>query len=160
VCEYDSSSCVLCPAGKYSSSVGSLSCTSCPDGYSSDGSNCVACGPGFYFNVNSGYCSVCTPGKYSTSVANSACISCSAGTATRGNQYSNHNEASDCEACPLGTFFSNTGDPSSILRLAGGPSAREGRVELYNFRTNSWGSIYDRTWRRENSMVCTCTPVI
>jgi serine protease 12 (motopsin) len=44
-------------------------------------------------------------------------------------------------------------DPGLPLRLAGGPSDREGRVEVYI--NNEWGTVSDSDWdQNEAKVVC------
>ncbi|KAH8055460.1 hypothetical protein JL721_10187 [Aureococcus anophagefferens] len=109
-----SSECATCEVGTYSTE-GSDTCTLCPSGYSSDAegaSECEACPVGKYKGAGSGPCLDCAAAKYADEEGSSDCklaeagsfvgstgasasTACFAGTAA---------EASECSACPVGTF--------------------------------------------------------
>ncbi len=85
-----STTCNLCPAGKYSNTLGAVSALTCID-----------CPLGTFSLSGSSMCTLCPPGSYSNVTASSACISCSAGL------YSNIAGAISavaCTSCPVGVY--------------------------------------------------------
>lgn len=96
--------CVPCPIGQYSSLAGSAACTSCPTNKTtpgvgaSDGSMCYTiCPVGQYLGA-SGACQVCPPGTYSDSSGSATCTACPAGTFASAGSIS----SSSCGTCPAG----------------------------------------------------------
>ena len=98
--------CEVCPAGKYSDSIGPDACTSCPGGTygpSEEASSCQACAAGKANANGAGQtmeelaCSDCNTGEYS-SAGDESCTMCSAG------KYSALTGTADaCLDCPVGT---------------------------------------------------------
>ena len=126
----DTSGCIVCSAGFYSTFVSSTTCMSCPAGsycatsgltvvtgscsagtYSTlSQSNCISCTAGYYSETtgatDSSTCnSTCAAGFYSAAGA-SSCTSCSAG------YYSSASSQSGCTACLAGYYSSSTGSSS------------------------------------------------
>jgi hypothetical protein len=147
VCSYDMGSCTTCGAGQYSDVLGSP-CKTCPPGYGTIDStsseahdsmdDCMACGPGLM--ASNGICVLCMDGFYSTGAANSNCLQCPTGSITSGNSSTNFDHISKCVSCVPGTKFSTSPQKSNI-RLTGGSTNHEGRVEIYNPNTKECGSI-------------------
>jgi hypothetical protein len=161
VCSYDAGSCVTCENGKFSDVVGSP-CKSCPIGYGTiddsnssfhDSSNdCMKCGPGMV-SVN-GICELCMPGYYSANETNSKCWPCPIGLLTYGNESTDFNSISKCQACPKGTVFPSIIVPRSpSVRLRGGKTKHDGMVEILNPANNQWGSITKNMWNEVNGAV-------
>ena len=82
-------SCAACEQGKYSSSLESPSCESCPEDmktastHSTKNSDCIPkCKEGEYSPGSDGKCYQCPKSEYSTAVDSSACTMCPAGKKT------------------------------------------------------------------------------
>ena len=100
-----------CPVGEYRDSISTASCTPCatgrynPSSGSTSSDACLPCGAGERSSVGSSVCSVCPTGTYTSSTGSSDCNGlCSAGKSTTGDSPSDHDEASDCTLCEIGTF--------------------------------------------------------
>ena len=91
--------CTQCAVGKYNNDVGRTNCVDCPVGFISgeDGSECLACGPGFYqsiFSLDS--CKECLPGQYTLDTGSTQCSDCP------GNWYQDTSANYNCIDCPSG----------------------------------------------------------
>ena len=83
--------CLVCPAGKYTETTGSLNCTDCPAGkyLEDDGMNwkfhtlellCALCPSGKSSSLlGASICQDCEIGKFSGGVGNTQCVSCTIG---------------------------------------------------------------------------------
>ena len=80
---YVSTSCTLCPAGRYTDTIGTVSCTECAAGKLSQPSRT--------------YCQSCDAGKY-RSVNTTECINCPSG------QYAPQAQVGKCSLCPAGSY--------------------------------------------------------
>ena len=49
--------------------------------------------------------------------------------------------------------FASAGIDSNVLRLVGGNSSREGRIEVYDAASGSWGTVCDDYWNVDNARV-------
>lgn len=95
--------CVACPAGTYSNTTGSTSCTVCATGTTSvNGTSCVFCPVGST-SIN-GICSVCPAGTYE---ANRICQTCGAGA------ISSQSNQTGCTVC-LANFYSNAANTACL----------------------------------------------
>jgi hypothetical protein len=97
--------CNACPAGTFSASTGSSSCTPCALGtISGPGAiACTACAPGTYtFGTGAAECTACPPGT-SSYLGAVPCSPCPPGT------YSDAAGARSCALCPAGTFGDHAG---------------------------------------------------
>ena len=52
--------------------------------------------------------------------------------------------------------FASAGIDSNVLRLVGGNSSREGRIEVYDTASRSWGTVCDDNWSMDNAKVVCC----
>jgi hypothetical protein len=91
-------------------------------------------------------------GFYSTGAANSKCLKCPAGSITSGNTSASFDNISKCVSCIAGTRAPTRLKPNNI-RLKGGLTNHEGRVEIYNPNTKEWGTITSSYWKNANAMV-------
>jgi hypothetical protein len=130
---------ISCPAGTYSSKLGSSKdsdCIPCPTGSYSlkEGSNnstdCLACPSGTYSPIlkSSNYsCNACPAGAYSLNSRSEECTKCPTGTASSviganynpcvlcpAGSYSSVNGSSICTKCPAGTFSDTVGATSQL----------------------------------------------
>lgn len=102
------STCAVCPVGKYTSTTSQSSCTPCALGtynsYQSPGatSTCLPCPAGSYTNTNTGAttCILCPSGQYSA-IGATICTPCPAGT------YTLTPGLGTCNPCLPGTFSSS-----------------------------------------------------
>ena len=121
-----SSQCTSCPAGRFNSEEGGIdvkqsssqsSCKNCNKGrYSEAGAfDCIDCGKGRYSEKRGAFtCFVCHAGLYSTDPElkdSKGCVKCDKGKflADDGVKKDNHDEAADCQSCPIGYFQEFTG---------------------------------------------------
>ena len=125
-------SCQQCPAGYYTSSVGTSSCTQCPDGFTSDSgaSQCTAISIVAQATTAQPTTSTtaqpttttpvqipCAAGTFSLFPDSSACQNCSAGT------YSSFSGSSVCQNCSAGTYSSFSGSSACQNCSAGNYTA-------------------------------------
>eukprot|EP00520_Triparma_pacifica_P008947 CAMPEP_0118663976 /NCGR_PEP_ID=MMETSP0785-20121206/17747_1 /TAXON_ID=91992 /ORGANISM="Bolidomonas pacifica, Strain CCMP 1866" /LENGTH=4925 /DNA_ID=CAMNT_0006557813 /DNA_START=422 /DNA_END=15195 /DNA_ORIENTATION=+ len=133
------SSCQDCLAGKAQNSVQS-GCDSCVAGKyaGARAGSCSSCGKGTYSFGEAPSCTVCPQGTYSdvfdTPGSDSPCTSCPQGTYNDKNtaSASNHNAASTCDNCGVGTANINTRSASAdacALCAAGKYSDEEALAE-------------------------------
>ena len=110
--------------------------------------SCISCSAGYYADRTTNSCAICGPGFYSTGPT-SSCSQCPNGSTT---MIAGSKSKAECIRCLPGTALSS--DPrTGNLRLVGGKTKHEGRVEVYNPTTNSWGSTTGRYWSTENGAV-------
>lgn len=114
------SSCVPCPQGTYSFSPGSGMCTLCPAGSASpavganSSSTCVLCTPGsFSSSAGSQTCSVCSVGMYASFAGAVSCPQCPAGS------YASSTGSVTCDMCAAGTYNENSGSTSTSSCVRG-----------------------------------------
>ncbi|PAA61614.1 hypothetical protein BOX15_Mlig033701g2, partial [Macrostomum lignano] len=100
-----SNECVPCPVGQYTSVSGSSACASCPSGRTtpgvgaSDGTMCyLICPAGQFMNETLGSCQSCPNGTYSNTAGMAQCWACPLGTAAS----SGTSSSSGCRECPAG----------------------------------------------------------
>ncbi|GMH51216.1 hypothetical protein TrLO_g3583 [Triparma laevis f. longispina] len=122
-----SSSCLVCPKGRYSES-GQVECTGCEAGkyLSDDGTNpdnaylhdigeigsCGTCEEGSWSEEGAGECKECVAGKFidGAGTSESSCQICTSGS------YSNFGSTT-CTLCPAGTYLSDDGtNPDNSFR--------------------------------------------
>jgi hypothetical protein len=104
------SGCEICEVGKYSTELNSEECTSCPDGYITQGetasdfdelADCLRCPAGTYHSDDA--CIVCDTNEYSDPAA-SECTACPSGSVTADNGgHAEHAGIEACFGCPAGT---------------------------------------------------------
>ncbi|KAI8493789.1 hypothetical protein Bbelb_281360 [Branchiostoma belcheri] len=139
-------SCQKCPAGKYSTGGGSKSCSDCPAGkYSSaaGSTGCTICPIGKYSNTpGSDSCKPCPVGKYSDTKESKGCKSCPPG------KYSTKMGSTSCMDCPVGKYSSELGAPScadcpigEYGDTAGSTSCKACSVGQYNNITGATSCI-------------------
>ncbi|KAJ1464261.1 hypothetical protein T484DRAFT_1649837, partial [Baffinella frigidus] len=106
----DGKECALCSTGKFKSSAGSQSCTSCPDGATSTesrtGCNCGStrefingqceCIAGF--TLIEGTCTECEAGTYKDTTGSGSCTSCDVGSSSAVGS----DDVADCTICEVG----------------------------------------------------------
>lgn len=102
-----STTCQLCPAGKFSS-IGEVECHPCPSGsYSLENSSlCNFCSPGTYLIDSTTPCIKCNHGSYQELEGQIYCTLCKEGSF---NPNIGSNSSFDCIPCPIGTFSSSKG---------------------------------------------------
>ncbi|KAI8493786.1 hypothetical protein Bbelb_281330 [Branchiostoma belcheri] len=141
--------CQKCPAGKYSTGAGSKSCSDCPAGkYSkAEGSTgCKACPAGQYSErAGSSNCTDCPAGQYSDAAESSACKACPAG------QYSISVGSSNCTDCPAGQY-SDTAESTACKAC---PAGRYSSIAGSNNCTDCPAGKYSET---EGSTGCKACP--
>ena len=98
----DSSECVLCSPGTYSSEAAATVCSGCSAGtFSGEGaSECAVCNSGYMAPPGSESCQMCIPGTYSTGGAG-GCVSCEGGFFSTAFGAVNR---STCIPCGLGSY--------------------------------------------------------
>jgi len=96
------SSCVLCQGGTYTSQIASSSCSVCPVGKFSneERTGCVTCYAGQY-TLNKTSCVDCASGTYAPRALAGSCLLCGAGSHT-----SKRKAAVTCTPCDAGSFSS------------------------------------------------------
>ncbi|KAK3591334.1 hypothetical protein CHS0354_028441 [Potamilus streckersoni] len=141
--------CQACSLGTYQPSSGQMSCISCQSGTttlqtaSTSSTQCVAlCNPGF-FRIANGTCQACPLGTYQSSTEQSSCISCPSGTTT--NQIASTslaqcvgicsagffiNTVGNCQACPVGTYQSSSGQSSCVSCQSGTTTLQTGSTSF------------------------------
>ena len=130
--------CLVCPAGKYTETTGSLNCTDCPAGkyLEDDGMNwkfhtlellCALCPSGKSSSLlGASICQDREIGKFSGGVGNTQCVSCTIGsgvarftgataceTCYSGSEQ--NADATDCSMCPVGRFGGGAVHAASAL---------------------------------------------
>ena len=124
-----------CPEGTvFAINHSNISCVSCSAGYYADRitNSCVICGPGYFSTGPVGSCTQCPNGSTTTTAGSKS--------------------VAECMPCLPGTALSS--DPRTAeLRLVGGSTKHEGRVEIFNPSANSWGSTTGRYWSLVNGAV-------
>lgn len=122
----DSSSCTICPAGKYQfpdkkktscklcsggrfqDQAGTTACKYCPAGQITDfGNQAKSCVCPTGSAVENGVCTACAEGKYSTELASTSCKSCMAGFFSSGG-------TQQCKICPTG-YYQNEFESTSCV---------------------------------------------
>ena len=135
--------CLSCPAGSFSSTVGSTVCASCPAGsYSSTvGSTvCTSCPAGsFSSTVGSTVCASCPAGSFSSTVGSTVCTSCPAG------KFSSTVGSTVCTSCPAGKFSSTTGSTVCASCPAGSFSSVMGSVACASCPAGTFSSTTGST---------------
>ncbi|CAH1252500.1 CD163 [Branchiostoma lanceolatum] len=129
-----------CPAGDARRSVPHVN--NCVNStYMSDLGRCVAdCGPGWFGEASSRYCRPCEGSCKTCALSGTNCTSCSEPLYLKDNRC-----VADC--VPLLT----RGPPKQRLRLIGGGSQFEGRVEILHEVV--WGTICDDGWGLQDARV-------
>mmetsp|Transcript_14218 Transcript_14218/g.30377 ORF Transcript_14218/g.30377 Transcript_14218/m.30377 type:complete len:1807 (+) Transcript_14218:1506-6926(+) len=116
----NSSACLHCSPGTYSSMHGAAACTGCGKGNFSapvgatSWEVCAQCSAGTYTSFDSAsVCSDCMAGFFTTALGSSVCQKCDAGT------FASESEATVCATCVSGSYVSEKGATICIVCNAG-----------------------------------------
>ncbi|KAL4524675.1 hypothetical protein Ndes2526A_g06790 [Nannochloris sp. 'desiccata'] len=140
-------SCVRCTAGTYRIFSSAEGCQACPAGTAAGAGSdtCLNCRPGQFSAAGAGTCSSCAVNTYSTDPGSTTCMECRPGTSTVG-----ESGASQCAACPVGTFFNATSKACDECAM-GYYQNREGQITC---KTCPIGTFSDA----EGSSTCELCP--
>jgi len=113
--------CIYCPPGSISQSIGSATCIKCDAEEFSDPTrtSCGPCQPGQYWNNSA--CESCSAGRFAPIPIKDQCIECSAGFSTGVSEGSSSCSSCDagkystgsaihCQDCPIGTYSETRAD--------------------------------------------------